>query len=81
MEISDCGKNGDQLVRLLDSPAQLFFVQFVGNISENVIRDIEGKCRELTSRGLQTHYCIMNGQDTARLLLAYGRLAQPPGEI
>ena len=25
MEIKDCGANGDQLVRLVESPAQLFF--------------------------------------------------------
>ena len=74
MEISDCGKNGDQLVRLVDSPASLFVVQFVGEISENVIKDIEGKVETLKARGKPAHYCIMNGQDTARVLHAYGKL-------
>lgn len=75
MEIADCGKNGDQLVRLVESPALLFIVQFVGNVSENIIRDIASKVRELRGRGQAAHYCIMNGQDTARALLAYGKLA------
>jgi hypothetical protein len=74
LEIRDCGQNGDQLVRLFDSPAQLFVVQFVGEISENVIRDVEGKVNERRSRGGSAWYCIMNGQDTARLLHAYGKL-------
>jgi len=78
MQIADCGKNGDQLVRLVDSPAQLFFVQFVGNVSENVIRDIEGKIAVHRGSGVDAHFCIMDGQDTARVLLAYGKLAPTP---
>ena len=74
MEIGDCGKNGDQLVRLFDSPAQLFIVQFVGEVSESVIKDAEGKVTALRAQGKQGCYCIMNGQDTARLLHAYGKL-------
>ena len=74
MEIGDCGSNGDQLLRLADSPARLFVVQFVGNISESVIRDIDGKIRALRAAGKDAWYCIMDGQDTARLLRAYGKL-------
>jgi predicted NACHT family NTPase len=75
MEIKDCGQNGDQLVRLIESPALLFVVQFVGNISESVIKDIEGKVSELRGRGKPAYFCILNGQDTARLLYAYGKLS------
>jgi hypothetical protein len=35
LTIADCGKNGDQLVRLVQSPAELFVIQFVGAVSEN----------------------------------------------
>lgn len=72
MQIADCGKNGDQLVRLFQSSAQLFVVQFVGNISESIIADLAGKVRDLRSRNIAAHYCTINGQDTARLLYAYG---------
>jgi hypothetical protein len=74
LEIGDCGKNGDQLVRLCQSPAELFVVQYIGEISENVIKDIEGKVRVLRSQGKRAWYCIIDGQDTARLLKAYGYL-------
>ena len=73
MEIKDCGKNGDQIVRLFESPAQLYIVQFVGNISEAIIKDIEGKINEKRSQGKECWYCIITGQDTARLARAYGK--------
>ncbi|MFO0543439.1 MAG: pentapeptide repeat-containing protein [Pseudanabaena sp.] len=72
MEIKHCGKNGDQLVRLLESPAELFFVQFVGNISESVIKDIDSKIKLHRYEGQQSYYCVINGADTARLMYAYG---------
>jgi hypothetical protein len=75
MEIRHCGKNGDQLLRLFDSPAELFVVQFVGNVSEAVIKDAEGKTEHLRARGKQACYCIINGLDTARLLYAYGQIS------
>ena len=74
MQIKHCGKNGDQLVRLCESPAELFIVQFVGNISESIVKDIAGKVDRLRSSGKQALYCIVNGVDTARLLHAYGLL-------
>ena len=74
MEIKDCGHNGDQLLRLFNSPARLFFVQFVGAISEAVVSDIDGKIRQARLQGKDAWYCIMDGQDTARVLRAYGEL-------
>jgi hypothetical protein len=74
LEISDCGKNGDQLVRLFQSPADLFVLQYGGEISENVIKDMEGKTDLHRHKAKQGWYCVLNGQDTARLLLAYGKL-------
>jgi hypothetical protein len=74
MEIKHCGANGDQLLRLCNSPAKLFVVQFVGRISESVISDIDGKIRQARSKGSNVWYCIIDGQDTARVLRAYGEL-------
>jgi hypothetical protein len=74
MEISDCGANGDQLVRLFRSPAKLFVVQFVGNVGENVIADLEMKVQAFRSQRRDACYCVMDGQDTARLLRAYGKI-------
>lgn len=72
LEIRHCGKNGDQLLRLFESPADLFVVQYVGNVSEAVIKDVAGKVDQLKARGKQVAYCIVNGLDTARLFRAYG---------
>jgi len=74
MEIKHCGVNGDQLLRLCNSPARLFVIQFVGRISEAVVSDIDGKVRQARSEGREAWYCIMDGQDTARVLRAYGEL-------
>jgi hypothetical protein len=74
MTIADCGRSGDQLVRLFNSPADLFAIQFVGRIAEAVIADALGKIRERRGSGKSGHLLIINGQDTARLLRAYGLL-------
>ena len=74
MTIADCGKNGDQLVRLFSTPADLFIVQYVGRIAEMLIKDVQGKVSELKSQGKTAHFLIIDGQDTARLLHAYGKL-------
>jgi hypothetical protein len=74
MEIKHCGANGDQLLRLCNSPAKVFVIQFVGRISEAIISDIDGKVRHARAQGRDAWYCIMDGQDTARVLRAYGEL-------
>jgi hypothetical protein len=74
MELSDCGRNGDQVLRLFDSPVELFVIQFVGTVAENVIRDVESKVALRRSQGKRTWYMIMDGQDTAQVLYAYGKL-------
>lgn len=74
MQISDCGKNGDQLMRLFQSPAEIFVVQYVGPISESVISDVQGKVETKRSRSMNANYLIIDGQDTARLLHAYNKI-------
>ncbi len=77
MEIGDCGKNGDQVVRLFQSPADLFVVQFVGNISEAVIQQAHGEISRHKTHKKEARFVIVDGQDTARLLCAYGKLDIP----
>ena len=74
MDVKHCGSKGNQLVRLFDAPADVFVVQFTGRIAEMVIKDVDGKVAALHARGKETHFLIMDGQDTARVLLAYGKL-------
>lgn len=70
LTLADCGANGDQIVRALQSPARLYLIQYVGPISENVIKDIQDKVRLRRLRGEDVSYCIIDGTDTARLLRA-----------
>ena len=74
LEIKHCGKTGNQLVKLFDSPAELFVIQFVGNVSEHVIKDVEQKTEARRAAGKPASFLVLNGQDTARLLMAYGKL-------
>lgn len=74
MEIKHCGRNGDQILRLCNSPAKLYVIQFVGRISETIVSDIDGKVRHARTQGKSAWYCIMDSQDTARVLRAYGEL-------
>lgn len=74
MTIADCGKNGDQIVRLFQSPAELFVVQYVGPISEAVVHDLHSKTSLRRTQGASANYLVIDGQDTARLLYAYDKL-------
>jgi hypothetical protein len=76
MEIRHCGKNGDQVVRLFQNPADLFVIQFVGNIAEAVIQHAYSEIARLKGQGKDAHFLIMDGQDTARVLFAYGRIKE-----
>ncbi len=75
LEISHCGKKGDQIQRLFKSPAELFIIQFIGQISEAVIEEAESKTLLLRHGGINAQFCILDGYDTARILKAYGKIA------
>jgi hypothetical protein len=72
LTIAKCGKNGDQIVRLFNSPAELFVVQYVGFISDAVVSDISTKVAAKRAEGRSAWFCVIDGDDTARLLKAYG---------
>jgi hypothetical protein len=74
MDIKHCGSKGSQLVHLFDAPAKLFVVQFTGRIAETVVKDVEGKVTARRAQGKPAQFLIMEGQDTARVLYAYGKL-------
>ena len=74
LTISKCGKNGDQIVRLMEAPAGLYIIQHVDEIDERVISDLEGKVRLRNRTGDRCHMCIIDGTDTARIMKAYGKI-------
>jgi len=75
LTIAKCGKNGDQIFRLVEEPAIMFFVQHVDTIDPYVIINlelaIEAKARK---RKKKLYYCYIDGVDTARLFKSYNLL-------
>jgi hypothetical protein len=71
LTIAKCGKNGDQLQRLFQSPAEIFIIQYNGEVDERVIEEAKQKVENLRSRGREAVFTVVDGYDTARLMLAY----------
>jgi len=70
-----CGKNGDQILRLVKAyNARLFIVQFVGKIHPNLTDTFEAHVAYESRKGKQLSYCIIDGVDSARIFLAYGKM-------
>jgi hypothetical protein len=70
-----CGKNGDQILRLVKAySARLFIVQFVGKIHPNLIDTFEAHVAYESRKGKKLLFCIIDGIDTARILKAYGEI-------
>jgi hypothetical protein len=67
------GKNGDQIQRLFASPAQVFFVQYEGEIKESIVHQMSqlALAKAVTER--EVFYGIIDLKNTYRLRLAYPR--------
>lgn len=75
LTIDKCGKRGNQILRLVKEPASLFIVQHNGEIDSDVIELLETCVSDLaTKRGVKLYYCVIDGVDTTRVLLAYEKL-------
>lgn len=72
MTLADCGKNGDQIYRLFNTPAEVFVVQHCHKISPAVRKTVEAFA--LSQYGRRCRYTLIDGYDTARILRAHGRL-------
>ena len=68
------GKNGDQVERLFSSPAEIFFVQFVGQLHELMLSKMEEQSilkSYYTSKKI--YYGIIDGNDTSKIFEKYGK--------
>jgi len=65
------GKNGDQIQRLFDSPADVLFVQYEGEIAESVIGLMQNLALAKAVLRGQVFYGVIDKADTRRLRLAY----------
>ena len=68
------GKNGDQIQRLFKSPAEVFFVQHVDQISESVMDQMKTYAiAKSVTENQKIYYGIIDGKDTSRLISAYSK--------
>ncbi|MDP1750536.1 MAG: hypothetical protein Q8L22_13840, partial [Reyranella sp.] len=66
------GKNGDQIQRLFRSPADIFIVQYYGQIAESVLDQMKAWATLNSVReGKKIWYGIINGDDSNRIMAAY----------
>lgn len=69
---SRLGKNGDQIARLFNEPAEVFFVQHWREIRPSVLDLMELYANRKAARdGKPVYYGLIDGHDSNRLRLAY----------
>ena len=69
MTMADLGKNGDQINRLFNEPADLLVLQHCHEITTPVRDTMRAFAQRMGNPRL---FCLINGYDTLRLLQAYG---------
>jgi|CXWL01.1.fsa_nt_gi hypothetical protein len=72
MTLADCGKNGDQIYRLFNTPADVFVLQHCHKVTPAVRKTMEAFALSQYSRSCM--YAIIDGYDTARILHSHGIL-------
>jgi len=72
LTLKKMGKNGDQVQRLFESPAQVFLVQYWREINPAVLRQMEllAAAKSLLGHD-EIFYGIIDGEDSNRIYLAY----------
>lgn len=66
------GKNGDQIQRLLLCPAEVFIIQYCGQVEQSVHELLENLTRlKSFYEDRELYYGIIDGQDSSRLIKAY----------
>jgi len=66
------GKRGDQIQRLFRSPADVYLIQYNGQIDETIIEQMHGLAVAKSAlEGRKIYYGAMDGEDTQRLIAAY----------
>jgi hypothetical protein len=66
------GKNGNQIQRLFLSPAEMFIVQYHGQIDQDVMQQMQAFATLNSVReGKRIWYGVIDGDDTRKLLAAY----------
>ena len=72
MEIADCGKNGDQIVRLFDTPAEILVLQHCHSIRPAVRKMMAAFAR--SDLNTYRRYCVVDGYETLKILKHFKRV-------
>jgi len=68
LRLKDMGTNGDQIERMFMAAAQVFFVQFVGQVGEDVFISLQNNAQSKSfATGQKIYYGVIDGNDTARI--------------
>jgi hypothetical protein len=78
MTPADLGKNGDQIGRLFDEPADLLVLQHCHEVTSAVRKQMRAYAQQM---GKPRRFCIINGFDTIRILKAYGKCGFSVGDV
>jgi hypothetical protein len=70
MTMAELGKNGDQISRLFEEPAELLVLQHCHEITPDVRKTMRAFANQM---GNPRMYCVIDGYDTIRVLEAYGK--------
>lgn len=74
--LSDLGARGNQHLKMMRvTSSTLYILQSVKYVGEDIIDTFEKQIRDERNRGHHCYYCIIDGQDTAEILYAYGFLS------
>lgn len=66
------GKNGDQIQRLFQTPADFFIVQYWREIDQSVLELMRALAiAKSVTEGREIYYCSIDGKDSQRLMQAY----------
>lgn len=65
------GKNGDQINRLFDEPALVFFVVYCGEIDSSIISQMRAQAIVEALKGRKIYFGVIDSTDLGRLMVAY----------
>jgi len=68
------GKNGDQIQRLFNSPAEVFIIQYEGPVSESVYELMTELAKARAVSGGHIRWTVIDYEGTQKLRRAYPRI-------
>jgi hypothetical protein len=71
MTVKNLGKNGDQISRLFDEPADIFILHHCHRVTAEIIKTMGAFASNYQKL---SKFCIIDGEDTIRVLKAYKKI-------